>query len=89
MVNMILMVLFSIKMICVASVCVTQSSGTLQASGYASCSYLSSARNLFDLYIDMGLAPGGKFEYQSTRGFITLSECANHCWKIGGCSYFD
>jgi hypothetical protein len=89
MVNMILMVLFSIKMVCVASVCVTKSSGTLQASGYSSCSDLSSARNSFALYIDKGLAPGGRVAYQSTRGFSTLSQCAQYCRNIGSCNYFD
>jgi hypothetical protein len=86
---MILMVLFSIKMVCVASVCVTQSSGTLQASEYSSCSDRSSAENSFYLYIDKGLAPGGKVAKQSTRGLITLSDCANHCMNIWSCSYFD
>ncbi len=58
---MILMVIFSIKLVSVASVCVTPASGTPQAQGY--CSDLS-AKNLFDLYTDQGLTPGGIVKYQ-------------------------
>jgi hypothetical protein len=86
---MILMVLFSIKMVCVASVCVTQSSGTLQASEYSSCSDRSSAENTFYLYIDKGLAPGGQVVYLSTQNHLTLSQCAQYCDLNGDCGYFD
>ncbi len=81
--KMIMMVIFSIKLVSVASVCVTQSSGT---SG--DCSDRS-ASSSFDLYINQGLTQGGRLIYESTLNYSTLSKCANYCENDGACEYFD
>ncbi len=78
---MILIVLFSIKLVSVVSVCVTPASGT---SG--DCSDRSIANN-FDLFDNKGLIPGGIIKYRSTRNFLTIVQCANDC--TNDCYYFD
>ncbi len=85
---MILMVLFSIKLASVASVCVTLSTGALKASTYSSCNDRSVYQDL-KLYIDQRLTTGGIISYLSTHNYSTLKQCATECVIVFDCNFFD
>ncbi len=85
---MILMVLFSIKMVSVASVCVTLPTETLEASAYSSCTDRP-VDSSFGLYIDEGLANGDPISYVSTQNYSTLRECTVGCNSSPDCFLFD
>ncbi len=84
---MILIVIFSIKMVSVASVCVTVPTETLEASAYLSCN--DRPDGSFSLFIDEGLANGGAIALAVTQTVSTLRKCAEGCNNYPDCSSFD
>jgi hypothetical protein len=80
------MVLFSIKMASVASVCVIPQQ--LQASAYSSCNDRS-WDSILNIYTYKGLSRGGRVVYESLQNYSTLSTCANGCMNDYFCSFFD
>ncbi len=83
MIKMIVMVIFSIKLISVASVCVTPASGT---SG--GCSEFSSV-GAFKLNKNKGITPGGVVIELLTANFSTIGLCADACRSTYSCYLFD
>ena len=81
---MIVMVIFAIKLVCVASVCVTPASGT---SG--KCSDLESTADMFVVHVDKKLTPGGGLEHLSTENFSFIGLCAVACDSNWDCLMFD
>ena len=85
---MILMVLFLIKVVSVASVCVTLSTGTPKASTYSSCNDRSVYQDL-KIYIDQGLTTGGVISYLSTHSYSNFKQCSAECVIVYDCNFFD
>ncbi len=80
---MIVMVIFAIKLVCVASVCVTPASGT---SG--DCSDLLPAGS-FDIHENEGFTPSGEETELSTANFSTIGLCVEECESNNDCYLFD
>jgi hypothetical protein len=84
MIKMILMVIFSIKLVSVATVCVTSASGT---SG--DCSNLSAAEKFFVIYKNQGITAADILINLSSWNFLTIELCSNKCYKDDICVIFD
>jgi hypothetical protein len=80
---MILILLFSIEMACVAAVCPTRN-----ASAYSSCDDREVSTH-FTLYADKGFTTGGPVAYELLASYPTFSECSVSCADDNYCTFFD